>query len=128
MNSAWTYGVFVIIVMTSLAWVRNLESFRFTFVFLNFFLLSAITLVTAFSGIKIYNEGIKEDIAPIGASSVSFIGYAIYTFEGIGTLMPCMQACECPEKFEEIVIYAIATITVILISYGTLNYLALGAV
>lgn len=110
-----------------LAWVRNIESFRFTFIFINFVLLLSVVVVSIMSIGKIANHGVKPDVEPIGKASLSFIGYAIYTYEGIGILMPCMQACACPEKFDQIVIAAVATLTVMYITYGTLAYLAFGA-
>ena len=86
----------------------------------------AILIITWFSTEKIIDQGVNRAVQPIGSSAVSFIGYAIYTFEGIGTLMPCMQACECPEKFDEIVTYAVGTLTIMFIAYGNLAYLAYG--
>lgn len=56
----------------------------------------------------------------------SMLGYAIYAFEGVGILMPVMQACECPEKFDKILIAALATLTLAFVVYGTMSYLAFG--
>ena len=54
------------------------------------------------------------------------VGFSIYVFEGIGILMPVMQACECPEKFDKILIAAVATLTTAFCTFGTLSYLAYG--
>jgi hypothetical protein len=54
------------------------------------------------------------------------VGYSIYTFEGVGILMPCMQACECPEKFDQILVAAVATMTLMFVLYGGVAYMAYG--
>lgn len=56
----------------------------------------------------------------------SMVGFSIYTYEGIGILMPVMQACECPEKFDKILMAAIFTLTSAYIIFGTLCYLSFG--
>ena len=56
----------------------------------------------------------------------STIGFSIYTFEGIGILMPCMQACDCPEQFDKILLLAYAAIVLMFIVYGELAYFAYG--
>ena len=56
----------------------------------------------------------------------SMVGYSIYTFEGVGILMPCMQACECPEKFDQILQSAVTTIAAMFIIYGGVAYAAYG--
>ena len=54
------------------------------------------------------------------------VGFSIYTYEGIGVLMPVMQACESPQKFEKILVAAVFTVTVVLSIYGVIAYLAYG--
>ena len=54
------------------------------------------------------------------------LGYAIYAFEGVGVLMPIMQACECPEKYDKILVAALVTLTFAFVVYGTMSYLAFG--
>ena len=48
----------------------------------------------------LFTDGLGPQIEaykPSGA--LTFLGMAIYSFEGIGVVMPIMHACECPEKF-----------------------------
>ena len=62
---------------------------------------------------------------PEGA--LSFLGMAIYAFEGIGVVMPIMHACECPEKFSQILVAAIITLAAVLIGFSVLCYAAWGS-
>ena len=54
------------------------------------------------------------------------VGFAIYTFEGIGVLMPIMQASDCPGQFDSILVLALLTITVVFIVLGLAGYCAFG--
>ena len=54
------------------------------------------------------------------------VGFSCYAFEGIGVVMPIMSACECPEKFDKILFYALLTLTVIYCFFGNFCYLVIG--
>jgi amino acid permease len=54
------------------------------------------------------------------------VGFTIYTFEGIGILMPVMKVCECPEIYDKIVIAALTTLCAVYCLFGTLSYLCFG--
>ena len=56
----------------------------------------------------------------------SMVGFSCYSFEGIGVVMPILSACECPEKFEKIYLYAMITLTLLYIFFGNWTYLVLG--
>jgi solute carrier family 36 (proton-coupled amino acid transporter) len=55
------------------------------------------------------------------------LGFVVYAFEGIGVVMPIMQTCATPEKFNRILIAGVGTLTVIYIAFGTLCYFTYGA-
>ena len=130
MSNVWTYGVVVIVLSSLLAWVRNLEHFRFVFLFANILLMATLIMISFYATGELMQNGVSDTIVAINTHNnayLQFIGYSIYTFEGIGILMPCMQACECPEHFDKILIAAVATLTTIYCLYGTLCYAAWGA-
>jgi amino acid permease len=97
-DDIWTYGVIIIIILTLLSWVRNIAKFRFAFFFANILLLLSIITVVAFSFAKMWEQGgLALGVKWVNTRTLwSMVGYSIYTFEGVGILMPCMQACECP--------------------------------
>ena len=127
MYSIWTYTSVVIVILTLLAWVRNIAVFRFTFIFANFLLLSSIIIVIGYSIDRLKDLGLPNDIVAVNTSGMwTNVGFAIYTFEGIGILMPCMQACEVPDEFDNILIKAVITVTSLFLVYGTMSYVAYG--
>lgn len=53
-------------------------------------------------------------------------GMAVYSFEGIGLILPIKDAMKEPEKFDKVLILVMATVTVLLVTFGLLNYFAYG--
>ena len=55
LDNIWTYGVFIITILTLLAWVRNIATFRFTFLFANILLVTSVIIVCCYSFYHMYN-------------------------------------------------------------------------
>ena len=127
LDSLWTYGVFYIALLASLACVRKITKFNFAFVFAVSCLMSSSFIVIYYSSIHIYHHGINKDVVAINPEGMwSMVGFSIFFYEGIGVLMPIMQTSECPEKFDKILVLAMITVTVLFISLGLAGYLAFG--
>ena len=78
-----------------------------------------VVMVFATSSIK-ERGGLPEDAIAFNSENYLItIGYCIYSFEGIGVVMPIMQSCAEPEKFLSMFYAAMATLTTIYIVYGT---------
>jgi hypothetical protein len=77
-----------------------------------------------------YTDGLGENIEIINFNSASkifqTIGYTIYVFEGIGVVMPIMQACENPEIFDKIFLKAVITVSCFIMMNGVITYLSFG--
>lgn len=54
------------------------------------------------------------------------IGLSIYTFEGIGVVMPIMSSCNCPNQFPKILLYATGFLATIYIIFPEICYAAFG--
>ena len=90
-DNLWTYGVLVVVANTLMAWVRNLAKFSVTFLFANLLILLTVIISCSLSVSKIYSNGIKESVVLVNTSNMfNMLGFAIYTYEGIGIVMPCM--------------------------------------
>jgi proton-coupled amino acid transporter len=55
------------------------------------------------------------------------VGFSVYTFEGIGVVMPIMQTCSCPDKFPYIFTGAVTLLTLVYIVFGEICYYAFGS-
>lgn len=56
----------------------------------------------------------------------TMIGLSFYTYEGIGTVLPIMEASDCKENFSTILICALSTLCFIHVVFSELVYYALG--
>ncbi|KAL1304669.1 hypothetical protein AAFC00_003628 [Neodothiora populina] len=56
-----------------------------------------------------------------------FIGTAIFTFEGIGLIIPIQSGMKNPEKFPKVLGVVMAVVTVVMVSIGALSYAAYGS-
>lgn len=129
-QSVWTYGVFFIVLLCLLMLVRNISYFSFTFILGNITIFLSLISICAYSIYKLSTDGLGEGIVLFNTKHTnkiwSTIGYTIYIFEGIGLVMPIMQACDSPHKFDSIFAKSVVTIFLFMISNGIINYLAFG--
>ena len=98
LDNVWTYGVVIICINTMLAWVRNISSFSFTYQTANFLMLMCVIIVCSYSIVIINANGIEASVTSLNPVGMwSMVGFSIYVYEGIGILMPVMQASACPD-------------------------------
>lgn len=84
-------------------------------------------IICYYSLSHIYQHGISPDIEIINTKGMwSVVGFSIYVYEGIGVLMPIMQASEVPEQFDDILFWAVLTLVFIYTGLGVVTYFAFG--
>lgn len=128
-TATWPYFVGVLAVLTPIAWVEDIKKFSFTFLVGN--LLILLTLVTV-SG---YCVWLMADQGGLGPPVPAYrpdafwatVGFAIYSYEGIGIVMPVLAKAEDPDSFIKCLFYAIATLSVLFITFGEITVLAFGS-
>lgn len=120
-------ALFIVVVYTLLAWVRKIEKFSFVFFLGNFLILIGCTVVVVFCIERLEQFGVAEGPVPINYLEYwNMIGFSIYTFEGIGVVMPILQACNCPEKFPTLLFWAVALLAVAITGFSEIAYFAYG--
>lgn len=99
-TSSWIYGVCIFLVLTPIAWVRNISKFSFSFMVGNLLILITAIVLSVYSLTFIYRQGIAPDIVSYNSQGLlASLGFAIYSFEGIAVVMPIMQSCAEPKAF-----------------------------
>ncbi|KAI5272059.1 hypothetical protein E4T47_04690 [Aureobasidium subglaciale] len=73
------------------------------------------------------NHGIADIIQFNKDDWTLFIGTAIFTFEGIGLIIPIQSGMKDPQKFPRVLGVVMVAVTVIFISMGALSYAAYGS-
>ena len=124
----WTIAYFLMAILIPISWVRNISKFSFTFLIGNTLILSTLIIVTIVLSVRLYENGeLGPGIQAVNGNEYwGMVGFSCYAFEGIGVVMPIMSACECPEKFDKILFYALLTLTVIYCFFGNFCYLVIG--
>ena len=126
----WTIAYVLMCILIPMACVRNISKFAFTFLVGNVMIISTVIVVSVVMIMKLVNREhhiLGENLLPINYDSyMAFVGFSIYSYEGIGVVMPIMQNCDCVDKFPKLFFLAILTLTVIYILFSELCYLTLG--
>lgn len=112
-----------------LSFIRNVSKLSLPAFMANIFILVGLVIVLMFSGLEIFNNGVKDSVEfVINKSKFSiFIGTAIFAFEGIGLIIPIQDSMKHPESFPLVLGLVIMTISVLMLVIATIGYLAYGA-
>lgn len=114
-------GIFVFFVTAPLCFVRRIEKFAFTYVFADILILiTAITiLVFACFHISEKKEGWGDGVVALNESTwLTMIGSAIYSFEGIGVVIPIMEVTENPKQFPKLLLAVMLTNVILFTGFG----------
>lgn len=112
-------GIFVFVLTSPLCLVRRIEKFAVTYIFADILIfLTAITIIV-FATIHIkekgYQWGVGVDLIN-EKTWLTMIGSAIYSFEGVGVVLPILDVCEDKKKFPKI-LFAVMMTNVMLYSF-----------
>ena len=112
--------------------MRDLEKFKYGFMLGVSMILLAVLTISYFCYDKIKERGFEKP--PSGYYSINndrywdMIGFSFFMFEGIGSVMPVMNACDerAQQKFPYILAGALATLCTIYILFSELCYYTFG--
>jgi len=76
---------------------------------------------------QLVNHGIADTTSPLSSQSSIFLGTAIYSFEGIGNVMPIYNSMHEKERFCNVFIACMVGITTLFVSFALAGYLAYGS-
>lgn len=57
---------------------------------------------------------------------LTFIGSAVFSFEGIGVVIPILEVTNEPEKFPKLLILTLITVLILYTGFGEYNYFVYG--
>ena len=123
-----TVGLGLLIIYIPLAWVRKIEKFAFAFMFAIILIAISTVIISGFCVKLIAENGPGPDFIPINYVTMwDVVGFSVYTYEGIGVVMPIMSTCNCPEKFPYLLTLAVGVLTTIYIMFSELCYYTFGS-
>ncbi|CAI4034625.1 hypothetical protein SMKI_11G0720 [Saccharomyces mikatae IFO 1815] len=124
-----TYIFAQVLIFVPLSLTRNIAKLSGTALIADLFILLGLVYVYVYSIYYIAVNGIASDTMLMfnKADWSLFIGTAIFTFEGIGLLIPIQESMKHPNHFRPSLSAVMCIVAVVFISCGLLCYAAFGS-
>ncbi|KAJ8099266.1 transmembrane amino acid transporter protein-domain-containing protein [Lipomyces tetrasporus] len=122
------YLIFLqMIVFVPLSMVRNISKLSVSALIADFFILLGLAYVYFWDGRVLIEHGVSDVAAFNPRDWTLFIGTAIFTFEGIGLVIPIHESMKRPNQFYSAIGLVMAIITLVYIAMGVMSYAAYGS-
>ncbi|KAH6667218.1 transmembrane amino acid transporter protein-domain-containing protein [Halenospora varia] len=108
--------------------LRDISKLGFTALIADAFILIGLLYLYYYDILTLVRHGVADIVNFNPRDWVLFIGTAIFTFEGIGLIIPIQESMKNPKKFPPVLGGVMIIITVVFISMGALSYAAYGSV
>ncbi|KAI7949900.1 hypothetical protein MJO28_008721 [Puccinia striiformis f. sp. tritici] len=115
-----------VIVYLPLAMIRNIQKLSGTALVADAFILIGLLYVFGFELHQIATKGVAPIVMFNQDSFPLLIGTAVFTFEGIGLIIPITESMKEPEKFPKVLAGVMLGLTVLFASAGAWGYAAFG--
>lgn len=116
-----------LIVFLPLSMIRNIAKLSGTALVADFFILLGLLYLYYWGGLTIARNGVSDVKMFNPKDWTLFIGTAIFTFEGIGLIIPVQESMKKPSQFPYVLGGVMIGITAIFVSMGALSYSAYGS-
>jgi proton-coupled amino acid transporter len=124
-----TYMILMqMVIFLPLSLYRNIQNIQKIAIIADVFILLGLLYLYYYD---IFTLSVNHGVADIKLFNPNdwtlFIGTAIFTFEGIGLIIPIQESMEQPKKFPSVLGLVMIIITVVFTSMGALSYAAFGS-
>jgi solute carrier family 36 (proton-coupled amino acid transporter) len=117
-----------IVIFLPLSLIRDIGKLGFTALIADaFILLGLIYLYYYDISTIVHNRGVSDITAFNPSTWTLFIGTAIFTFEGVGLIIPIQESMARPKDFPGVLATVMVIITLLFTSMGALSYAAYGS-
>lgn len=116
-----------LVIFIPLSLTRKIAKLSGTALVADFFILLGIIYIYYNCSFEIVENGFKQVELFNPNSWTLFIGTAVFTYEGIGLLIPIQKSMKEPQKFSGCLGGVMVGITLVFVSIGAICYLAYGA-
>lgn len=107
--------------------LRDIGKLGFTALIADAFILIGLAYLFYYDVLTLATEGLADIIMFNQRDWTLFIGTAIFTFEGIGLIIPIQESMKHPEKFPKVMLLVMVIITVLFTVMGAISYAAYGS-
>jgi len=117
-----------LIVFLPLSLIRDISKLGFTALIADVFIMLGLIYLFYYDIFTIVHQGGVSDINAFNPSTWTlFIGTAIFTYEGVGLIIPIQESMRSPRKFPAVLAGVMVAITIVFLSAGALSYAAYGS-
>ena len=117
-----------LIVFLPLSLIRDIGKLGGTALVADFFILLGLVYLYYYDILTLaQNHGVADIVNFNPRDWTLFIGTAIFTFEGVGLIIPIQESMKKPSEFPRVLAGVMIIITVVFISMGALSYAAFGS-
>ncbi|KAF7589252.1 neutral amino acid transporter [Aspergillus hancockii] len=117
-----------LIIFLPLSLIRDISKLGFTALIADVFIMLGLIYLYYYDFLTISAQGGVSDIKAFNPSTWTlFIGTAIFTYEGIGLIIPIQESMKRPQQFPGVLAGVMVIITIVFLSAGALSYAAYGS-
>lgn len=107
--------------------LRDISKLGFTALVADAFIVIGLAYLFYYDVFTLSTEGLSDIIMFNQKDWTLFIGTAIFTFEGIGLIIPIQESMKNPQKFPRVMGVVMIIITTLFITMGAVSYAAYGS-
>lgn len=117
-----------LIIFLPLSLIRDISKLGFTALIADAFILLGLLYIYYYDASTLITNGGIADVVSFNPATWSmFIGTAIFTYEGVGLIIPIQESMKQPGRFPGVLAGVMVVITLIFLSAGALSYAAYGS-
>ncbi|KAI1820613.1 transmembrane amino acid transporter protein-domain-containing protein [Xylaria intraflava] len=106
---------------------RDIGKLGFTALIADVFIIIGLAYLFYYDVLTLSTEGLADIILFNERDWTLFIGTAIFTFEGIGLIIPIQESMKNPKQFPKVMFNVMIIMSVIFITMGAVSYAAYGS-
>ena len=107
--------------------LRDIGKLGFTALIADAFIIIGLAYLFYYDVLTLNTSGLADITLFNPKDWTLFIGTAIFTFEGIGLIIPIQESMAQPEKFPRVMLLVMVIITTIFVTMGAVSYAAYGS-
>ncbi|KAI8365759.1 transmembrane amino acid transporter protein-domain-containing protein [Blakeslea trispora] len=122
------YYIWIILALIiPLCWVRKIAKLSPTAIIGDVFIAFGLVCVLYFSSAQIHDHGIGKNLVMVNQNTFGLmIGTAIFSYEGIGMVLPIVNGMKDPKKFPLVLNLGMLICAIVFTLIGAIGYVAYG--
>ena len=123
----WIWMPICMAIYVPLVMVRKIEVFAITHAFGDAMIIITLIIIFVYAGMDISDKGPQMDeIKPVGELWADAIGFSVYTYEGIGVILPIQEVTADKKNYYKLLCITVTLIATLYIIFGEFTVIAWG--